>query len=949
MEEPSEIETWRSSQLTLERNLSSAFNGNTVTEQVIVITNEDGNEVYKDYKEEQFCDDNNNNDGERNLTEHCHSLRFHEAAIYMEEGLDFQVPHNPWTPNFLLVFMLHNRKILYWIDFIVSIVLFLLGFVEKPCHPGMEVEITVHCLVEIVCLLVKLFSIVLRTRWHWKNSLLKHKMDVMRCLVLVEMMIEVIVVLARQQSHFRITRAARPLFLFDNFYLRGIRRFLRIILETMPPILDILGLMMFFILIYSIFGFYLLGPGRSDSESTYFKSSTSSFINLFIMVTSANFPDVMMPSYSKNFYYSFFFVSYHVINVYFFMNLTVTVVYSTFTDMEEKTFKQMFMNKLKASQLAFDLLVSNNSEVSFKDFKHLMKIFKPYKTSIDVLLLFKYLNKKKSGGLKKEEFVSIYDALSYNWMVTNPPSESWYGQRVANVIIRHPAFKCIIYSSISLNAILMIIQADLLSDNNVLVISQILGAIFIILFCVEAAVKLIGLGLHGYFHSPWNLFDFLLTFIGVMEAILVGITQVETREVIWIRLLRFLRVLRIKKRFRDVFGTAAILVPQLFSVSIVMILIYYFFAIIGMELFSQYDLKNCCKNTSFEFYFEFHSGNRTTGNSEGLYYLNNFTNLQASSVTLFELTVVNNWHIIMEGYAWKSGGWSRIYFMLFYILTLVVLTIVIASILDAFLFRIQYKNVLTRQGDMGRMNVTVTLSAEELKTESKPGTFHHWFMAKCYRWSADCHLVSFTGKKRKTREDLQAILYEEDIIIWKKETFDVGTANINVRNESINMRKKRVLSMESSRSNCRSLNLSLPRDSNNTASNARGDEIKTQSNFLPHIRKSFQSLVKGSNNSFKLSRRSKSFTSFKTRSNGSFKHSPSKKLFQPFAKTSRSSFNLSPRSKSFQSCKIRSNSAYEISPSKKNFQWSVTRSISSFRDSPMLSTKYKTEKLDRTV
>ena len=40
-------------------------------------------------------------------------------------------------------------------------------------------------------------------------------------------------------------------------------------------------------------------------------------------------------------------------------------------------------------------------------------------------------------------------------------------------------------------------------------------------------------------------------------------------------------------------------------------------------------------------------------------------------VTLFELTVVNNWFIIMEGYAYMDTEYSRIYFMTFYIITMV--------------------------------------------------------------------------------------------------------------------------------------------------------------------------------------------------------------------------------------------------------------------------------------
>jgi hypothetical protein len=56
----------------------------------------------------------------------------------------------------------------------------------------------------------------------------------------------------------------------------------------------------------------------------------------------------------------------------------------------------------------------------------------------------------------------------------------------------------------------------------------------------------------------------------------------------------------------------------------------------------------------------------------GLYYLNSFSDLLASGVVLFELTVVNNWHITMEGYAAASGSpWSRLYFMQFYLVTMV--------------------------------------------------------------------------------------------------------------------------------------------------------------------------------------------------------------------------------------------------------------------------------------
>lgn len=59
--------------------------------------------------------------------------------------------------------------------------------------------------------------------------------------------------------------------------------------------------------------------------------------------------------------------------------------------------------------------------------------------------------------------------------------------------------------------------------------------------------------------------------------------------------------------------------------------------------------------------------------------------------------VVNNWFILMEGFAYVTTEGSRLYFMSFYIMTMIFITIVVAFILEAFLFRIQYR---VKMGDI---------------------------------------------------------------------------------------------------------------------------------------------------------------------------------------------------------------------------------------------------------
>lgn len=100
------------------------------------------------------------------------------------------------------------------------------------------------------------------------------------------------------------------------------------------------------------------------------------------------------------------------------------------------------------------------------------------------------------------------------------------------------------------------------------------------------------------------------------------------------------------------------------------------------------------RNTTVEDFYKY-SGNGST--ALGYYYLNTFDNLVASCMTLFELTVVNNWFILMNAYAFKVGLYTRLYFMIFYLITMIVLTIVVSSFLEAFRFRIQYKRSTSKR------------------------------------------------------------------------------------------------------------------------------------------------------------------------------------------------------------------------------------------------------------
>jgi two pore calcium channel protein 1 len=58
--------------------------------------------------------------------------------------------------------------------------------------------------------------------------------------VLAEMYVEVVTVLIRQQNHFRITRALRPMFFIDNHLMKRVRRYVVCVQEGTTGIIIVI-------------------------------------------------------------------------------------------------------------------------------------------------------------------------------------------------------------------------------------------------------------------------------------------------------------------------------------------------------------------------------------------------------------------------------------------------------------------------------------------------------------------------------------------------------------------------------------------------------------------------------------------------------------------------------------------------------------------------------------
>ncbi|XP_078680096.1 two pore calcium channel protein 1-like [Branchiostoma floridae x Branchiostoma belcheri] len=716
----------------------------------------------------------------RSRVDHARRLwkfNYQEASIYLQEGgNNDKFDTHPHSHKALPAYLLVHQTWFYVMDLAVSLLLLGLALFEPPAF--YSIDIAIHGSLELFALVLLGVELGLKMRWLGPKAFATHKRTMIKTVTLVVMFAEAIIVLIRQKSHIRVTRALRPIFLIDSHYCGGVRRTLRQILQSLPPILDMLILLLFFMLIFAILGFYFFSPNKDDP---YFHTLEDSFINLFVLLTTANYPDVMMPAYKQSRWSSMFFILYLSLVLYFLMNLLLAVVYDTFLGIEKSKFCKLFLHKREAAERAFRLLVSrrNPSFVSWTHFRGLMNHYRPGKSERDVYLAFKAINTGGDGKISLEEFYRVYEGARFSWKheaagawfeVWKLPRPLFIAAKGIYKLVTHKFFEYFIYLVISVNGCWILADTIIISNDDSKSPADVEvtwnAILFVTIYVVEAFLKIIGLGAWTYFHSGWNVFDFLVTVAGIVGTLgqnfdTGGDLDLTFHYILVLRPLRLLRLFKVKKRYRDVLGTFFALLPRMVSVAVALLIFYFFFSIIGMEAFNGLPLANCCNGTSLADYY------RNDSNSPQ-FYLNNFDDILRSGVTLFELTVVNNWYIIMNGHVAVTTKWTYLYFMLFYIVTMVVLTIIVAFILEAFLFRIQWERKMDESIDDDRIEVSVSISRDEFEIHfPQPWIQQDTITLADSLQTTDT--VQFRGVRMRTRDDLSTQMYRDEVKDWLRE------------------------------------------------------------------------------------------------------------------------------------------------------------------------------------
>ncbi|GFO41330.1 sodium channel protein [Plakobranchus ocellatus] len=157
-------------------------------------------------------------------------------------------------------------------------------------------------------------------------------------------------------------------------------------------------------------------------------------------------------------------------------------------------------------------------------------------------------------------------------------------------------FDILIMVIIIMNMLTMMFEYYGMSDQ----IKDILGIfnlIFITIFTAECVLKLIGLRWY-YFKIPWNVFDFVVVVLSILAS---SLSEFENSFFISPTLLRVIRVFRVgrvlrlvksAKGIRTLLFSLAVSLPALFNIGLLLGLVMFIYAIMGMNFFQKYPQKH---------------------------------------------------------------------------------------------------------------------------------------------------------------------------------------------------------------------------------------------------------------------------------------------------------------------------------------------------------------------
>lgn len=678
-----------------------------------------------------------------------------QATVFIEDAARYREICHRVDKRALQIYRLYQSNTIQRCRYVFIFVLHILAFFEYPSSltlssdirfrgDGISIPCGVTEGIELICLLFFVIDIIVKYWLIGFAQFSKKKWMIATVFVLAVSLIDWCVSIGfRCNEATRFRRIIRPFFIIN--YSSIMKKTVKCLQRTLPEVFSVLMLLGLHLFVFSLVGMLLFpNPKPSDTMSnvtdgvfvspsnistpspsnsstvigegeTYFRTLLDSFMNLLVLLTTANNPDVMMPVYQQNRFYSLYFIVFLLIGNYCFMNMLLAVIYNQFRGYFQTSMQSDLLRRRVGVRAAYEILKETYrySNISHAGLRHGVSLYN-VKTIIEHANLPVHVKSALREDLDRKvtmsddyfslcEFQACFEAMETDPPQKQKPELRWF----QNVWVRRLQ-KCVAhrvfgyFGNLVATANVIVIAAELsleydksLGGNTSNL--NIVNFVFVVYYFVEQVVKFVAFGWRRYVYEYWNIFDGVITVILVITEFfavgyygfpLSGTKQVHDTPVVWnfvriiniLILFRLLRIIPNIKAMTIVAATLVDLVRNLKAFAGILIVIYYSFAILGIEIFHNAITNTPSNDTGLVF---------ECGSYQQLqYWANNFDDFAAALVVLWDIMVVNNWSVFLKAYAKVKTEWSYLYFIVWWLFSVViVMQLFTALIIENFIMK----------------------------------------------------------------------------------------------------------------------------------------------------------------------------------------------------------------------------------------------------------------------
>lgn len=140
------------------------------------------------------------------------------------------------------------------------------------------------------------------------------------------------------------------------------------------------------------------------------------------------------------------------------------------------------------------------------------------------------------------------------------------------------------------------------------------------LFALELTLKMVGLGLKGYFSNGFNCFDFVIVVVSVAEVLLIGDQDYGLAALRCFRVFRVFKVFKYTPTLSQILGVLISALSSFLSIALLLLLFTAVFSIIGLHVYGDVLAQDERPN---------------------------FSNIGHSFLTVFQVLTMEDWNVVM--------------------------------------------------------------------------------------------------------------------------------------------------------------------------------------------------------------------------------------------------------------------------------------------------------------